>query len=154
MSEIDIFALLKAIDESDLETYSSFSDDQLKSVQPLVLMRWLSGCKNKEQIVAINTFINPVVFKLGKHKNLLVYSLMACSTGPKSYQWKKKESGTSRFPTISKMLCEYYGMSLREIESILPALSKDDIIGISDVINLDTEEKKKIKKELNTYGNI
>lgn len=58
--KVDIFKLLKSIDLGDKTYYNSLSPDERKSIQPYVLMRYLSSTNKNtsENLIFVNEILN------------------------------------------------------------------------------------------------
>lgn len=147
--KLDIFSLLGNIDKkSSGDLYQSLSDDEKKGFPPLVVMRWMSGTSDERQIMMLNTFINPLVFTLGKHPHLLMQVLQVCSSKvPKRYTWlgvKGKKKNTESL----KVVGEYYEMSQREVRILSPFPTNTEVLQMAEELGWDKDEIKKLDKEL------
>lgn len=143
-NKLDIFETLKHIDDFDVDHFSELTEDQEKTLQPLVVMRWLSGTKDTKQITRINSVINPFVFSLHKEKKLLIRLLLCCSTSKKMYTWnkrKKQEKTTLR----SQLIQEYYDCSVKESLIYEKSILLEDLISMAEELGYDNEQIKKLK---------
>lgn len=148
--KLDIFKLLNNISNKKYEYYKQLSEDEVKAFQPLVVMRWLTGTKDPAQVYFINELVNPLVFNLDKHKHLL-YNMMAISStgGTSRYQWKKAKSKKStKSPTVTKVVQDYYNYSSSDAADVLPLLSDEDILSFAQELGRQPDDIKLIKKEL------
>ena len=125
---LDLFGALKRISAKDRMFFKSLSDDEIKELSPLIVQKWLSGTNDPSQIMMLNTLVNPILFDLGKHKELLV-QLMAISCSGKYYRYKfnKLKSKSVTSPKI-EVLQEYYGYSKREANEVQHLVEDCDII--------------------------
>ena len=98
----------------------------------------------------LNELLNPFVFALGKHKELLV-DLMTLSTSGRSqrYQFKKAKSRkNTKMPKTAAVIKEYFNYSmLNAIESI-PLISNEDILILAEELGKQKPDIAAIKKEL------
>lgn len=148
---LDIFEVLRKLSTGDTQLYDSLTDEERKSISPLVVMRWMSGTSDMRQIVMLNEFVNPFVFSIGgNHKELLVKLLaVASSKQPHRYKWvpiKKKEGKESALSI--KVLMEAYEYSAREVREIIRHVSPAEIYEIAEQLGWQSDELKKLKKEI------
>ncbi len=153
-SDNKLFDLLKILDENDLEAFEKFPPEEKKKMAPLVIMRWLTGCKNKEQIFAINSFTNPLIFKLYKHPNLLFKTMMVSSTGPKRYSWIAKKTKVYKYPKMLEVMSKAFSCSLRESNDILGRITGQEVMELAMSHGYDVEFLDSLKKEIKQYENI
>lgn len=143
-NKLDIFEVLKSIDNFDIDYFSELTPEQEKTLHPLVVMRWLSGTRDIKQITRINSVVNPFVFSLHKEKKLLTRLLLCCSTSKKTYSWvkrKKQERATSR----SQLIQDYYDCTHKEALIYEKTISLEDLISMAEEVGYDNEEIKKLK---------
>lgn len=155
--KLNLFDVLKRIDNKQVDFYGNLTDDERKEFHPLVIQRWMSGCNDPYQINALNEFVNPYVFDFGKdHKELLAKMLVACSSGqPKRYKYIKANTRTGyKYPTIVDVICRYYQTTHRHAKTYVTLLRDDAILGFADELGVQKDELKKLKKELKDRGKI
>lgn len=148
--KLDIFDVLNRIDRGEHHLYSTLSDDERKSFAPLVVMRWMSGTKDERQIIFLNELVNPFVFPLGKHQELLT-SLLAVASSKKQrrYFWlSAKGKGKSVPKNALKVLMQYHGWSEREAKKMFTVFSNDDIIELANELGWQKEEMTLLNKEM------
>ena len=97
--KLDIFRVLNHTSRKDISFFNQLTEEEQKAYQPLVVMRWLTGTTDARQIYFINELVNPFVFSLPNHKQLLYNLMTTCTTGtPQRYYWNKtlskKTTGT------------------------------------------------------------
>lgn len=150
--KLDIFKTLSHISTKDRNFYSDLTEEERKAFQPRVVMRWLSGTNDARQLYFLNELVNPFVFSLYKHPQLL-YNLMTICTSGRSqrYFWNKSLSKkTSTTPEVIKVIKDYLHYStLHAIES-LPLLSNETILEYAEQLGRQKEDISKIKRELKT----
>jgi len=148
--KLDIFKTISNISKKDVGYYALLGDDEKKQFAPVVVMRWLTGTTNKAQIYYINELVNPYVFSLTKH-NELIYKLMTiCSPGKEyRYSWcNKKSKKTTKTPESINVICEFFGYSVLHAIDSLPLLSNSDIVSYAEQLGKQKTTITKIKKEL------
>ena len=147
-SKLDIWELLRNIDDNNRDFLDNLPEEQRKGFVPVVTMRWLSGSGKDAHLLNINEVVNSTVFNLYKHPDLL-YGLMVASTpiGRKNYNWIKsaKKKKTSRRVDVIR---RYLDVSPAEAESFVPLYSDDDILDMATALGETTEAIKLLKSEL------
>lgn len=144
-NKLDIFEVLKKIDECDIKYFEKLSEDDLKSIHPLILMRWMSGTKDLAQIQRLNGISNVFTFSLQKEKMLLIKLLMVCSTSKKTYKWYGKKQNTVLPKSNLEIVMEYYGCSYKDAAEGCKLLSKDDILNMAAELGIQSQELKSVK---------
>lgn len=143
--KIDIFEVLRKIDECDVVYFQNLSEEEMKSIQPLVIMRWMTGTKDTTQIQRLNTISNSFIFSLQKEKMLLIKLLMASSTSKKTYKWYgKKQSGIMPKSNV-EIIMDYYNCSKKEAVEAVKLLSKDDILELAAELGYQKDDMTGIK---------
>jgi len=149
--KLDLFKeVLPNISRKNEKYYKSLTEEQTKEITPLVLMRWLSGTNDARQIFMLNELVNPFVFTLGKHKELLV-DLMTISTSGKSCRYKfnkVKSKKNTTTPKTTEVVKQYFNYNTVDALEILPILSDDDILSFAEELGTQPTEITAIKKEL------
>lgn len=152
--KIDIFKILERLSVKDVKYFENLGEEELKSIQPLVLMRWLSGTQEARQVYFLNELVNPMVFSLGKHKQLLLKLLTICTSGKtRRYTWSKARGrATSNTPKALAVIKEYYGYNTLHAIDALKLLSNQQILEIAEFLGTQPAEIKEINKELKGRG--
>lgn len=147
--KLDIFDLLSKIDSPAVtDVWMTLTEEQRKEVAPLVIMRWMTGCDDEQQLVLLNEFANSSVFTLGKHPQLLLRILQACSTKTrKRYKWNPFAKTTKNVHT-RRVLSEYYDYSSRELDSLTVLPSPDELLSMAEYCGWPQDEIKLLKREL------
>lgn len=148
--KLNIFQVLEHISRKDIGYYKNLTDEEQKALMPLVVARWLSGTSSARQVYFINELVNPHLFTLHQHKELLYYLMTICAPGQKQrYFWNKTVSNKSTSTPITlSVVRQYFKYSTREALDVLPLLSNDDILQYADDLGRQTDELKQLKKEL------
>lgn len=150
MSEkVDMFEVLRHIDESDFSYYDNLTEQQRKSISLFVVARWLSCTRNTKQIVAVNSLVNTFLYKLlSKHPKLIYKMMLISSSGTrKQYKWVARKKKQSSKPETAKVLSEYYNMSMRQVEDYIKTFTLDDVISCANDLGVEDSVIKKIKNE-------
>lgn len=150
--KLDIFKVLSGISTKDTEFYHRLSDEERKGFLPIVVARWLSGTSNAKQVYFINELVNPFIFSLHKHPELLFDLMTLCGPGKSQrYYWNKTVSNKStKHPIMISVIREYFGYNTMQAKEALPLLSKDDILEYAEDLGKQKDEMTKLKKELRT----
>lgn len=147
-SKLDIWELLRSIDDNNRDFLDNLPAEQRKGFVPIVTLRWLSGSSNDVHLLNLNEVVNSTVFNLYKHPDLL-YALMLASTpaGRKNYNWIKsaKKKKTSKRVDV---ICRYLEVSPSEAESFIPLYTEADIIDMATALGDTMEAINLLKSEL------
>lgn len=150
--KLDLFNFLNNISQKNEKFYKTLSDEEIKEISPLIMMRWLSGTKDARQIFFLNELVNPFVFNLSKHKELLIDLMTLCTTGrSQRYQFNKiKNKRTTRMPKVTVTIKEYFGYNTADALNVIPILSNEDILSFAEDLGKQKPEITIIKRELKT----
>lgn len=148
--KLDIFRVLAAADGKKREFFDALTEDEVKGFQPLLAMRWMSGTSDPIQIVMLNEVVNPYVFALHSHKQLLWQLLTVANSGKKQrYSWLKVASKFDpNKPLATKAVADYLRCSMSEAADALRLLSNEDVIELVEELGWQKDELAKVKKEL------
>lgn len=148
--KLDMFAALAAIDTKQTTFYDQLSDEEKKGYVPSVTARWMSGVNDPQQVMIINEFLNPYLFSLYKHPELLWQLSTVCSSGRKRrYQWMKAPSNALTGKTHSvRLIMEYFRYTSEQANEALPLLAKEDILAMAADLGWQADEIAKLKREL------
>lgn len=150
----DIFKILEKLNLKDRKFFNDLSDEELKALQPLVLMRWMSGVAEARQVYFLNELVNPMVFPLTKHKRLLLDLLMISGPGHnRRYTWTKAKGKTlSNTPKALALVKEEYGLSTSHALDALKILTNADILQLAQEMGKQPDEVREISKEIKGRG--
>lgn len=146
-SEFDLFAFLGQLSKRDPEAYNKLSEEGKKQAHPFVIMRWLTGTSDQAQIVRINEFVNPYVFKNPDKEFLFKLLAAACTGNTNRYKWIKGPSTPSSKLSIS-VIMGTYNVSSREAQDYLQFLNATDLTQFAEDLGWAKEEIKKLTVEL------
>ena len=147
---LDLFKFLDQINRKKRDGYRNLTEEEQKEVAPLVIMRWLSGTKDEAQIQFLNQVLNPFVFDLAKHKELLYMLMTVCTDGSyKRYSWlKAKGKSTPSMPlSLEVVKKENPFLSHRQAIDALKLFSEGDILAAAEGLGYEKDELTKIKAE-------
>jgi len=150
--KLDLFTYLNNLSRKNSKFYNSLSDDEKKEISPLIIMRWLSGTSDARQVFFLNELVNPFVFTLGKHKELLNQLMSLCTSG-KQYKYnfiKAKSKKTTSTPKSVEVIKEYFHYSTLEAMEALLLISNEDVLSFAEQLGKQPPEIATIKKELKT----
>jgi len=151
--KVDIFALLGNIDIKNYEYFNSMTDEEKKSISPLILMKWMASTRDARQVYFLNELVNPLVFPFHTHKELLIKLMCACAGGKRQrYTWNKNTKKTTTTPKLVALVQKYYGYSSRDAKDALPCLSDESLLAYTQQLGYQPDEIKLIKKELKKRG--
>lgn len=145
--KVDIFKVLENIDDGNVNFYDSLTVEEQKSISMVVLMQWMYGMDNTQQLKAIESIVNPFIYSLSSHKSLLFKLMTIASSGTKKrYSWGPKNKNKSM--TLSTAaIASYYGLSKSDAKDYIGLLGRQEIIDIAMGLGYDDSELKKLKKE-------
>lgn len=162
---MDIFKVLEKLNQKDRKFFAELSEEDLKSLQPLVLMRWMSGCNDARQVYFLNEIVNPMVFLQNvdneqtkftnsKHKMLWLYLLMVSGPGKfRRYNWMKaKGKGISNTPKTLAMIKQHYQYNTKHALDVLKILTNEQILQIAEDFGKQPDEVREIAKEIKGRG--
>jgi hypothetical protein len=147
--KLDIFKVLKELDNKNSKFFDSLTDDEQKSLQPLIVMRWLSGTTSKQQVMLINELLNKYIFSFSKHKKILWDIMTICTAGRhQNYSWIKKQAGGSSYPISVKVIQQYFNYNTKTAIDTLPLLNHSDMLDMADEMGWQDDDLNKLRKEL------
>lgn len=147
--KLDIFRTMKAVDSKNPQFYDKLTEDEVKQLQPFLVMRWMTGTSSARQVYFMNEFVNPYAFSLTNHKRLLWQLLTVAADGKsRRYEWiKAPGKATSSKPVSVDVIRQHYGYSTKHANDALPCLTVDDIIDMAIDLGRQPEDIQKITKE-------
>lgn len=148
--KLDIFRVLAAVDTKDHTFLPSLTDEEAKAFVPFVVARWMSGTTDARQVYFLNEVVNPYLFSLAEHKELLWNLMTVANSGKKQrYAWNalpsRKKTST---PLAVEAVKQFYGYSTRDAVDACTLLSADDVVEMATSIGWQPEDVKKLTKEL------
>jgi hypothetical protein len=160
--KLDLFPLLRNISTKNVGYYDSLSEEAIKEFTPFVLMRWLTGCNDgnnlsARQIFFLNELVNPYAFEfhgtVDKNHKKLLYNLMTICTSGRDCRYKfnkTKGKNTSELPKALAVIKEVFGYNNKDAHDAIALLSDEAIIDMAEQGGMQEAEIKLLKKELKT----
>lgn len=147
---LDIFFLLEQIDRKNYDIWNNLTDEQKKEFSPLVVTRWMAGTTDPLQLIFLNELVNPIIYNLPNHKDLILKLLTVCSSGkPKRYSWiNYKISKAKKQSMILDLISKQYNFSMKEAEEVRSLFNDEEILELAYLQGLQKEEISLLKKEL------
>lgn len=146
---LDIFKVLEQVDTKQHDAFSNFTDVEKKGYAPLVVQRWLTGTYNKTQIILINELLNPYVFSLQQHKELLWKLTTVCTSGTKQrYVWNKTLTDSSTNSECIKCIKQYFNYNTKHAKIVYNTIDKLLVIDMAEELGYTDSDINKIRKEL------
>ena len=147
---LDIFSLLGRINNKNSgDIYFALTAEERKGFAPLVVMQWLSGSNDEQQILKLNDNVNKYVFSLGKHPHLLMKLLQTASLGRQvRATWIPTKTTSKKNTLRDQVLAEYFDYSAAEIAALIVLPSSEEIVLMAEELGWQNEDVKKLKKEL------
>lgn len=150
----NIFEVLGHLNNKDAEYYSKLPEDQQKAIVPLLLQRWMTGTSDARQIFLINEVVNPFVFSLFRHRQLLWQLLSVVGPGKfAKYTWmsQKSEAGQNK-PVSTQVVADYYKYSLKHARDAVKLLTYEQVVDLAQELGHQPDVLAKIKKEYGVSG--
>lgn len=145
---LDLFWLLGQLDQHKPDIFAGLTPEQQKEVSCYMVLRWLSGTDNPEQIIELGTIGTSCVFELGQHPELLLQVLAACTRdGTKRYRWLPWK-GIAKDSKGLELVMTQWNLSASQAKEALKVLTTDDLIAIAEGQGMQPAEVKALKKEL------
>lgn len=148
--KLDIFAVITATQNKDFNFYSNLAEVQRKEFAPVVIQRWLTGTSNALQTVLVNEYVNPYVFSLHNHPELL-YKLMTVAAEPRSGRTtypKTKPRSSKNKPIANEVVQRFYNATIREASEMVDTLHVNQILDAAYDLGYDEPTLKKLRKEI------
>lgn len=152
--KLDIGTVMEAADKGKREFYTNLTDEEKKSFVPVTAQRWLSDVRDRtkqaQYILNTNTLVNPYVFTLTKHHELLWLLMSVVGCGTKQYHGyiptKSKRSSTK---LVDQMLSEIYPYCNEDEWNIVKSLyTNDDLIQLAKDMSKDDKFIKDLTNEI------
>jgi uncharacterized FlaG/YvyC family protein len=147
--KFDIFEVIKEIEGLQTEFFDKLADYEIRQIAPYVIMKWMAGVKDRNQLIAINDNVNRLVFAMSKHPKLMYKLLMASATRKdKRVSWIKRPKADKSSASVN-IIKEYYGCSYRDALKYVKVIPPEKIIDMAELLGTNKETMTKLKKEIN-----
>lgn len=146
--KLDLFWFLGQLDAKNFDVLVQLDAEQLKEVSNYMTLRWLSGCDDPEQLIALGTFGTSCIFDLDQHPELITKVLAACTkNGRKRYRWINYK-GAAKESMAVELVAKQWQLTRKKAEDARKQLSNADIMELGRSHGLQADELKKLEKEL------
>lgn len=146
---LDIFWLLNQLDSSNFDLWDQLTEEQRKEVSPFVILRWLSGCNDPEQLVMLGDIAATYLFDFGQKKELMLKVLTACTcNGGKRYKWANPKGTTKTSSKALQLIALTYGMSLKQAAEVRPQFTADEVVALAEAQGWQKDELSDLQKEM------
>lgn len=148
---LNIIDFLKSLDIRDYKRYENLSEEDKKSVSPLIIMRWMSSCwkgdLTRYYAFIVNDYVNKHFWDLAGHKDLQMKLLAMCGMGtPAGHNWIKSNAIKVN-DKLSSLIQKHFGCNENEVEIYLSKLSDEDIEEILVMQGIDEKDWSKYTKD-------
>jgi hypothetical protein len=146
----NIHGILKHIAHDERDKLSKYTDEELKTVAPYVLLMWIMGADNNTdaRVLLTDELVNGYVFALANHKRLLL-DLLCLANGygvNTKFYFSNPQKKQGSF--LVSMLSRYYNISEQQAFEDLRVHTEDDIREIGQELGLEKDEVKKLENEI------
>ena len=147
--KLDIFRVLGAANKKASNFLSKLDDEETKALQPFLVMRWMTGTSDASQVFLTNEFVNPYVFALSNHKELLWQLITVANSGTnKKYTWIKQPGrSTTSKPISVDVIKRTYKYSTSDAMDAISLLDVDDVLELATELGVQPDDISKIVKE-------
>lgn len=147
--KVDIFWVLNQLDGKNFELWDQLNEDQRKEVSPFVILRWLTGCADPEQLVMLGEVASTCLFDFGQKKELMLKILAACTVnGAKRYRWVNPKSTTKSSSKALQLISLTYRMSPKQAAEVRPQFTIEEIVELATAQGWQKDELSDLQKEL------
>ena len=145
---LDIFWLLNQLDNRNFDLWDQLTEEQRKEVSPFVILRWLTGTNDPEQLVALGEVASACLFEFGDKKDLLLKLFAACTVnGSKRYKWVTPKGANKGSSKALQLIALTYRMSLQHATDVRPLFSNDELVALAEAQGWQKDELKELIKE-------
>ena len=152
---MDLFNdILPLIDRGEYKKILKLSEKELKEISPYIVMKFMSGTKDKKteayHIMAINEIVNKYFWDYSDYKDLQIMLLTLCGTGKKQFHYfpGKNLMENSLFKTIKQW---HPTWKADELEMYIDISEKNDLLDEAKDRGIQDKELSKFKKELEKW---
>ncbi|MCK5019464.1 MAG: hypothetical protein KAS32_20565 [Candidatus Peribacteraceae bacterium] len=144
--KVDIHKVLRNISKGDMSFIDNMSDNDVKSVSPIVLQMWILGANSNVEGRAVLTdlYVNSYAFSLSNHPRLLLKLLCVANNFGEIPRFGFVKQGKSDSNYMVNLVQQYYNLSTEHAEEDLRVLTEKDLRQIGLELGLDKDELKKL----------
>ncbi len=151
--KLDIFQLLRAVDQHKLDWFSKQPEDAQKEFAPPVVLRWGSTVEGAQtaayMLWLVNERVNVHMYTLYKHPDLIFRLLASCGVGsPQKHLWipmHKRKGGENK--AIEFLATLYPEANDREAEMLMGKHDKKSFSNLLQECGIQPDEAKSLLKE-------
>ena len=131
-----LFDFLGAVNRGDFDFIDRLSDQDMKELQPFVLLGWLHGAEfgRDAHVILTDAYVNDLVFKLHRHPKLVLMVMMAANAGLGNTKYKYVKSTSSKETKQVVAVAEYYKVSTKEAKEYIKILPEADVKTICSIM--------------------
>jgi hypothetical protein len=151
--KVNIHKLLDNISHDRRDRIDQYSDEDLKSVSPYVLLMWIMGADNNLDIRAVLTdeFVNQYTFALANRKKLLL-KLLCVSNGYKidtRYRFRNPQKQKQSY--LVSLVAKYHKVPEKRAQEDMRIYDADDFREMGVELGLDKDEVKKLETAITKH---
>jgi hypothetical protein len=147
--KVDLFWLLGQLDAKNFDLWDQLTEEQRKEVSPYMILRWLAGCNDPEQLVMLGEVANACLFEFGNKKDLMLKVLTACTaSGSKRYKWTAPKGAVKSSSKALQLIADTYKMPLRHAIDVRPLFTNAEVTALAEAQGWQKDELAELKKEL------
>lgn len=144
---LNIIDFLKSLDSRDYKRYENLSEEDKKSISPLIIMRWMSSCWDgnltRYYAYIVNEYVNKHFWDLTGHKDLQMKLLACCGMGkPVGHNWIKANAVKAN-NKILDLIKRFYCCNNEEAQIYYDKLTEDEKIEVLTYFQIDEKEWSK-----------
>jgi hypothetical protein len=131
---LNIFNVLKQIDNKNYDFYDSLDENQKKTIAPYVIMKWDASVYGSYDlqgyhVVANNTYVNEDFFSLYNHKKLqyLLCCVPSPGLGNQKHYWLGSQKGKRKSPLKNYLLEKFSLCKESDIDVMLATTSREEM---------------------------
>lgn len=145
--KLNIFDVLKEIDNGNMSFYDKLPLDTKKAFSPILTHQWMCGYASKIQLEQLDYFVNTQLYTMYKYPAVL-YKLMVCASdgNPKRYTYLKRKK-VKTVPSIKlKTISAYLNCSIADAKTHIKVMDVEDIVEMGEEMGYDGKILKQIRK--------
>lgn len=144
---LNIIDFLKSLDSRDYKRYENLSEEDKKSISPLIIMRWMSSCWDgnltRYYAYIVNEYVNKHFWDLTSHKDLQMKLLACCGMGkPVGHNWIKANAVKANNKMLD-LIKRFYCCNNEEAQIYYDKLTEDEKIEVLTYFQIDEKEWSK-----------
>ena len=131
-----LFKYFDAVNEGNHSYVDNMSDDEVKEIQPFVLLSWMHGANNNtpHHVILTDLYCNPYVFSLQKHKRLLLKLFIEANGEMGDTRYSFVKPTTKKSDKNIQAIAKYYQISLKDAADYANLMTEQDIKDIHQII--------------------